>query len=286
MSPSSAVPFESPATLERTFVLPNAGEVKGMGIPVGVTLIVGGGYNGKSTLLDALEKGVYNQIKGDGREFVVTTPYAAKLRGEDGRSISNVDISPFINNLPMSKNTNDFSTENASGSTSQSANLMEAVEAGADTLLIDEDSSCTNFMYRDGLMAQLVPSEKEPITTFLCRIQELYAVRKISTIIALGSCGEYFRVADTVICMDAYKPLDLTNSVQGLLKGQQQIWKPPYSCDYKMHRFPIPASFPPTGHNTKVVARRLQSAQYGSIDVDVSAVEQLVEVSWFSVLRS
>lgn len=130
MDASKAVPFKSPPSMEKTIELPNAGKVTGMGIREGVTLIIGGGYNGKSTMLDAIENGVYNQIPGDGRELVVCTANAMKLRGEDGRSISNVDISPFINDLPMGKSTKDFSTENASGSTSQAANLMEAVEAG------------------------------------------------------------------------------------------------------------------------------------------------------------
>ena len=130
MDAAKAVPFKSPPSLEVAVTLPNAGEVKGMGVREGITLIIGGGYNGKSTLLDAIEKGVYNQIYGDGRERVVSTAHAMKLRGEDGRAISNVDISPFINDLPMDKSTKDFSTENASGSTSQAANLMEAIEAG------------------------------------------------------------------------------------------------------------------------------------------------------------
>ena len=101
-----------------------------MGIRKGITLIVGGGYHGKSTLLKALEAGVYNHIAGDGREFVITDDTAFKLRAEDGRSITGVDISPFIKNLPNKKDTVHFSTEDASGSTSQAANLMEALESG------------------------------------------------------------------------------------------------------------------------------------------------------------
>lgn len=74
-----------------------------MGIPEGVTLIVGGGFHGKSTLLQALERGVYHHIAGDGREMVITRQDAVKVRAEDGRNIEKVNISAFINNLPAKK---------------------------------------------------------------------------------------------------------------------------------------------------------------------------------------
>ena len=151
-----AVPFQSPQSLKVTLELPNKGKITGMGIPRGITLFVGGGYHGKSTILQALQNGVYNHIKGDGRELVITDNTAVKLRAEDGRSIANVDISPFIGNLPNKRDTAHFSTEDASGSTSQAANLMEAVEAGSSLLLIDEDTSATNFMIRDQLMQEVI----------------------------------------------------------------------------------------------------------------------------------
>lgn len=156
-----AVPFESPESMEVELTLPHKGKIKGMGIPEGITLIVGGGYHGKSTLLKALELGVYNHIKGDGREYVITDHTAMKIRAEDGRAVSHVNISPFINNLPNGKDTVDFSTEDASGSTSQAANVVEAVNAGAKALLIDEDTSATNFMVRDELMQSVIAKDKE-----------------------------------------------------------------------------------------------------------------------------
>lgn len=162
-----AVPFESPESMEVELTLPHKGKIKGMGIPRGITLIVGGGYHGKSTLLKALELGVYNHIKGDGREYVITDATAMKIRAEDGRAVSHVNISPFINNLPNGKDTVDFSTEDASGSTSQAANVVEAVNSGAKALLIDEDTSATNFMVRDELMQSVIAKDKEPITPFI-----------------------------------------------------------------------------------------------------------------------
>lgn len=209
-----AVPFQSPRSLEVTLELPNLGSVTGMGIRQGITLVAGGGYHGKSTLLKALELGVYNHIAGDGREYVITDDTAVKIRAEDGRSIKHTDISMFINNLPNKKDTVRFCTENASGSTSQAANVVEAMEAGAQTLLIDEDTSATNFMIRDELMQRVVNRDSEPITPFIDRVQELYEKYGISTVLVAGSSGSYFHKADCIIQMDHYLPKDITESAR------------------------------------------------------------------------
>lgn len=209
-----AVPFSSPETLRRTFSLPHAGEVSGMAIPQGVTLIVGGGYHGKSTLLDALQNGVYDHVAGDGREFVLADRTAVKLRAEDGRAVRSVDISAFINDLPNGKGTRSFSADDASGSTSQAAAVAEGLEAGTRLFLIDEDTSAANFMVRDDLMQRVVAREKEPITPFVERVCDLYEVAGASTILVAGSSGAFFSVADTVIQMDAYRPVDITTRVR------------------------------------------------------------------------
>ncbi len=214
-----AVPFRTPDSLKVTLKLPNRGEVSGMGIKKGVTLFVGGGYHGKSTILQALQNGVYNHISGDGRELVITDRTAVKLRAEDGRSIANVDISPFIRNLPSKRDTAHFSTEDASGSTSQAANLMEGVEAGSSLFLIDEDTSATNFMIRDQLMQEVISAGEEPITPFICRVNSLYRDLDISSIIVAGSSGSYFHVADTVIQMKEYVPYDITEKAKKAAKG-------------------------------------------------------------------
>lgn len=207
----NAVPFTSPNSMEVTLELPYHGNLTGMGIKRGITLIVGGGYHGKSTLLKALELGVYNHIAGDGREYVITDDSAMKIRAEDGRSIKQVDISMFINNLPNRKDTVHFCTEDASGSTSQAANVVEAMETGANLLLIDEDTSATNFMIRDELMQRVVHRKSEPITPFIDRVQELSNNHKISTILVAGSSGSYFHKADQIIQMDHYLPKDITD---------------------------------------------------------------------------
>ena len=213
-----AVPFCSPKSMEVAMELPYRGKISGMGIPRGVTLIVGGGYHGKSTLLKALETGVYPHIAGDGREYVVTDAAAMKIRAEDGRSIRHTDISMFINDLPNKKNTKNFSTPDASGSTSQAAAVIESWESGSRVFLIDEDTSATNFMLRDELMQQIISRDKEPITPFIERARDLYEKAGISTIMVAGSSGAYFYIADTIIQMDCYRPVDITAATKEACK--------------------------------------------------------------------
>ena len=215
-----AVPFQSPKTMETTMDLPHRGVINGMGIPKGITLIVGGGYHGKSTLLKALEQGIYNHIAGDGREYVIMENSAVKIRAEDGRGVAHVNISPFINNLPNGKDTSDFSTEDASGSTSQAANVAEAVQSGAETLLIDEDTCATNFMVRDALMQSVVSGDQEPITPFTLQARELYEKEGISVILVAGSSGSYFYIADQILQMDCYQTFDITEKVHAVIEKE------------------------------------------------------------------
>jgi predicted ABC-class ATPase len=211
---NETIPFRSPTTLRREIELPNAGSIGGMGIEPGVTLVVGGGFHGKSTLLRALENGVYNHRPGDGRERVVTRADAVKIRAEDGRSVTGVDISGFIDGLPFGRDTHRFSSSNASGSTSQAAAIVEALEAGARTLLVDEDTSATNFMIRDRRMQLLVPPDREPITPFVDRVRELHARRGVSCVLVIGGSGDYLDVADTVVRMVDYLPEDATEEAR------------------------------------------------------------------------
>lgn len=212
-----AIEFQSPESMEISIDLPFGNSIRGMGIPEGVTLIIGGGYHGKSTLLQALEQGVYNHVKGDGREYVITRADALKLRAEDGRAVSHLDLSLFIHDLPNGKDTHCFSTEDASGSTSQAAGVLEGIEAETSCFLIDEDTSATNFLVRDAFMQRVVSGDQEPITPFIARVRDLYEKEGISTILVAGSSGAFFHVADTIIQMDAYRPKDVKMSVEALL---------------------------------------------------------------------
>ena len=279
-----ALPFQSPDSLRCEINLPNAGTVSGMGIPVGVTLIVGGGFHGKSTLLHAIERGVYNHIPGDGREKVVTDPGAVKVRAEDGRAISKVNISPFIDRLPFNRDTVAFTTENASGSTSQAANIIEALECQAKVLLIDEDTSATNFMIRDERMQALVAQEKEPITPLVARIRELYAEYGISTIIVMGGSGDYFDVADTVIMMDCYEPRNVTNEARALSHELRintlDKTAPLAKFSLTSNRKPGAATLDPSRKNrdVKIDTKDLSTILYGEHRIDLSLVEQLIDL--------
>lgn len=277
--------FISPKELEVEFNTPNRGIIKGMGIPKGITLIVGGGYHGKSTLLRALELGIYNHIEGDGREFVITEDTALKVRAEDERAITKTDISLFINNLPNGKDTKNFYTENASGSTSQAANIVEGIEAGAKIFLIDEDTSATNFMIRDTIMQQLVAKEKEPITPYIDVAKSLYNKLGISTILVAGSCGDFFDIADLVIQMDNYEPFEVTEKAKALSKGKVNHDKD-INIDLDFQRILQKGTieFGPKG--VKIKSLGVDGISINKENIDLRAVEQIVDSEQLNTIGS
>jgi predicted ABC-class ATPase len=246
-------------------------------------LIVGGGYHGKSTLLDALQRGVYPHVPGDGREYVVTNPGAVKIRAEDGRSIQNVDISPFISNLPRGRSSDRFSSDDASGSTSQAANIVEAVEVGARVLLLDEDTSATNFMVRDARMQALVHKEHEPITPFLDRVRELSESQEVSTVVVMGGCGDYFDVADHVIMMRDYLPIDATTDAAVVAADHptSRLAETPSPLVFVSRPAPHPDSFDPSRgrKQVKIDAPAVDEIRFGRNTIDLRGVEQLVDRS-------
>lgn len=277
---TKAVPFQAPESLRVIFDRPNHGTISGMGIPQGITLIVGGGYHGKSTLLRAIALGIYNHVPGDGREGLVTAPTAMKIRAEDGRSVAGVNISPFINHLPHGRSTNHFSTENASGSTSQAANIMEALELGATVLLIDEDTSATNFMIRDRRMQALIAKDREPITPFIDKIRQLYLEWEVSTILVMGGSGDYFDVADTVIAMSDFQPQDVTQQAKAIATKFATYRMAEGGTRFGIIAPRIPSLTRPEGwgdRSPRLKVREGDELVFGSEAVDVSAVEQLVD---------
>ncbi|SHJ73115.1 Predicted ATPase of the ABC class [Malonomonas rubra DSM 5091] len=273
---SSAVPTASPGSLRKSFTLPNRGAVAGMAIPPGVTLIVGGGFHGKSTLLQALELGIYNQVPGDGRELVATIPSAVKIRAEDHRVINKVDISPFIGTLPGNRATDQFSTDNASGSTSQAANIIEALECGCNCLLIDEDTSATNFMIRDARMQQLVPDTQEPITPLQHRVRQLYQQEGVSSIIVCGGSGDYLSVADTVIMLDNYHLQDVSAQAKRLAGPAPKSADERSLRPAKLRQVSLAVSGR-EGREAKIQVREKRLLDYGRKRIDLSKVEQLVD---------
>ena len=281
------IPFVSPKSMEVTLDLPHHGPLSGMGIRKGITLIVGGGYHGKSTLLEALELGVYNHIAGDGREYVITDDSALKIRAEDGRSIKKTDISMFINNLPNKKDTRAFYSEDASGSTSQAANVIEGMESGAKVFLIDEDTCATNFMIRDELMQRVVCREEEPITPFIERARFLYEKCGISSILVAGSSGAYFYIADTILQMDRYVPKDITEfakkeagqyaSAAAAVQGRPAVQKLPDPALPSFQRVPTCNMALRRDDRLKTRTRGTDDVQLGHENIDLRYLEQLAD---------
>ncbi|KAJ2849297.1 hypothetical protein IWW36_002734 [Coemansia brasiliensis] len=305
--------FQSPSEMQVSFELPNQGVVSGMGIRQGVTLICGGGFNGKSTLLQAIERGVYNHVPGDGRELVVTDGAATKIKAEEGRFICKTNIRPFINNLPLGKDASAFSTSNASGSTSMAASIQEAIEINATALLFDEDTCATNFLVRDGRMQRLVSQESEPITPLISRVRELWETKGISSILVIGGCGDYLDVADTVISMHEYAPSDVTTKAKDIAKSMPVSIEDPQTeigptinrfvsvpKELTAHKSPktkgfsivfspsskLPGSFANATPKTNAETEEAKGEPEDSPELDLTALDQLVSVSQTRTIAS
>jgi len=273
-----AVEFISPSEDAVTLSLPGGRTITGLGIRKGITLIVGGGYHGKSTLLKALERGIYNHVPGDGREYVITEDTAMKLRSEDGRSVKQVDVSAFIRNLPSKRDTKCFSTEDASGSTSQAACTVEAILSGSKTLLIDEDTSATNFMVRDALMQKVIHSGEEPIIPFLSRMRQLYEELGISTILVAGSSGAFFEVSDLILQMKEYKPIDVTIKAKEAAEAtSEKIETPDKFVISADQRIPSPNREVTESRKVKVRGNGTDAVSINHESVELRFVEQVVD---------
>jgi predicted ABC-class ATPase len=279
---AGGLPLEVPGSLAVELDAPHAGRLRGLGIPTGVTLIVGGGYHGKSTLLDALARSVYDHVPGDGRERCVTVAGAVAIRSEDGRAVHGVDLRPFISTLPLGRATDRFESDDASGSTSQAAAIVEALEVGAEALLIDEDTAATNFMIRDARMRRLVPPELEPITPYLDRVRQLAEERKVSSVLVVGGAGDYLDVADTVIQMQSYRPHDVTrraHEVARELPLGEAAPRPPGAWSPPAARVPDPRSLDPSrGRRAERVRTvKTRAIEFGTEEIDVSLLAQLTD---------
>ena len=273
---TGAVPLRAPEPLAAVVELPHTGRVRGTAIGSGVTVIVGGGYHGKSTLLAAIERGVYPHVPGDGRELVATVPDAVKVRAADGRAVTGVDLSPFISHLPGGRDTTAFTTKNASGSTSQAASIIEAIEAGASALLLDEDTSATNLLIRDARMRALVADEREPITPFVDRVGALSA-SGVSTVMVMGGSGDYLDVADRVVLMDSYALRDATTEAAAVAAAQPRVSTALSQWPTAGARVPLPS--PPRDRRgpVRTRSRGLTQVTLDREDIDVADVSGIVD---------
>lgn len=291
MAKETAIPFQSPESLLATVELPHPPDsarpeerrLSGMLVRKGVTLIAGGGYHGKSTLLRALERGVFPHVPGDGREYVVTDPDAVKIRAEDRRRVEKVDVLGFISGLPNGQRTDAFCTEEASGSTSQAAAILQSIEAGATALLVDEDTSATNLMVRDARMQALVAKAHEPITPLIDRVGELFERHGVSTILVMGGSGDYFESAHQVILLREYRADDATADAKKTaaalpVKRQNEA---PAPLEVPPGRSPDRASLDPSRgrKRIRIDAPNLSEIRFGQETIDLRAVEQLVDRS-------
>lgn len=274
---SGAVPLSAPDSLAETVELPHAGTVRGTAIPTGVTVIVGGGYHGKSTLLNAIERGVYPHLPGDGRELVATLPNAVKVRAADGRAVTGVDLTPFISHLPGDRDTTSFTTKNASGSTSQAASLIEAVEAGADMVLLDEDTSATNLLIRDSRMRSLVADEREPITPFVDRVGALSRSRGVSTVMVMGGSGDYLDVADLVLLMDDYTLHDATARAREVVAAQPRANTELKDFPVVLDRVPLPAPARTRRGPVRTRSRGTEALVLDREEIDISDISGVVD---------
>ena len=265
---TDAIPFHSPESLQVSIEV-NGIELTGMGIPEGVTVIVGGGFHGKSTLLNALQRGHLDHVPGDGRERVVSVPDTVKVRAEDGRRVCDVDISPFLKGLPRNRSTRPFATEDASGSTSQAAAIVEAIEVGASVLLVDEDTSATNLLFCDPRMRLLIDASAEPITPFVARVRQLFNEIGVSTVIVIGGVADYLGVADTVVGMVNFEPHDLTVQARAVVPTDLAN---PGPLELSLERRPLAVGLAPG----KMKARDHRRIQYGDHDVDLVGVETIL----------
>ncbi|GJL77523.1 MAG: ATPase [Nitrospinaceae bacterium] len=276
------IEFEAPEGLSEVVDLPHSGRVAGMPIPRGITLVVGGGFHGKSTLLRALQHAVYPHVAGDGRERVATLNSAVKIRAEDGRAVRGVDVSGFMNRLPGVESTQNFSTQFASGSTSQAVNILEALEAGSGFLLLDEDTCATNFMIRDARMQALTAADKEPITPFIDRVGEIHDRLGISTLLVMGGSGDYFSPAHQVIAMEAFKPRLVTSEAKRIAQdarpGQRRNETSfPFQQVVSRRIDPKILNFRRGRKDCVIQTQGLLALTFGVTEVDTRYVEQLVE---------
>lgn len=283
----NAIPFKSPEELRQTITLPYeyAGktQITGMLLPQGIHLITGGGYHGKSTLLQAISNGVYCNIPGDGRELVICDDTATHIKAEEGRSVCGVDIRCLISNLPGNKASDYFYSKDASGSTSQAASIVEAMESGSTVLLMDEDTSATNLLIRDARMQSLVEKKWEPITPLIDRIQQFYQKFGISTILIIGGCGDYLEIADLVLKMEEYQIKNVTEKAQQIVKKYEnrRIIEDLAPLNQLNRRQIQHESIDPSRgkYNVKVDSTGIKILKFGNHEVDLRGLEQITDPS-------
>ena len=256
-----------------------------MAIKEGITIITGGGFHGKSTLLKVIAAGVYPHIPGDGRERIVTRKDAVTVKSEEGRSVRQVNINSFIKDLPGGTKTTCFSTDNASGSTSQASGIVESLEAGSRLLLFDEDSCATNFLVRDDLIQKIVPPDREPIKPLYDAARSLWEIYGVSSIMVIGGLGIFLKKADRVLHIDEYRCYDITKKVRSVVGFDRDTKE--YYYNNSNHRKIDPNNFNPLYINERLnksqpvrikpLRKDPKKLEYGMDLIDITNIDQLKE---------
>lgn len=274
--------LEVASELEVEVSTPNAGRVRGLTIPVGVTLIIGDNYSGRSELINALAAGIYNHIPNDGREQVISVPDAVHIVAESGRSIQKVDISPFLLTSRTGESTKEFSSSCATPAESQMAGVTEALHVGAQALFFDESSSDPTFLAMDSRVTRLSDTWGGGMASLSDRARQIADDLRVSVVVGACACAaEFIPIADTILLIDNYRVVDITKKARELDLAKPTRFP---RCDLPTpndsYRWVIPSSLDPSlGREEAVIQTngRLQLL-FGRHIVDLSAVPQIADV--------
>ena len=273
-------PVEIDETLVEEVEVPHGGAIRGLAIPNGLTLILGESNSGRVDIMDAIAQGIYNHVPGDGREHVVTVADAVNIRSEVGRSIQQVDISPFASSLADGGNPAAYSAKSAGSFTSQAASTVEALEAGARVLLFDEHSSSSTFLSSDTRVSSLLGESSR--NTMAARARQMVDELGISMIVAGSSLiAEFIPIADKVLKVENFCVSDITEQAKALdiVPSTPADGSVNLSSMLSRSRWAMPSSIDPSiGREDLVIETEdADFLQFGRSIVDLDAIRQIAD---------
>ncbi len=273
------IPLEVDDSLIDEVEVPHAGTVRGLGIPHGLTLILGESNGGRVDLTEAIAQGIYNHVPGDGRESVVTVADAVAIHSEAGRSIQQVDISAFATELLDGGNPASYSCKSAGSFSSQAASTVEALEAGARVLLYDEHSSSSTFLSSDTRVSPLLG--KSIRNSLASRARQMVDELGISIVVAGSSLvAEFIPIADKILRVENYRVSDITEEAKELdIVPSVADSSVNLSSMLSRSRWVMPSSIDPSIGREDIVihADEEDFLQFGRSIVDLGALKQICD---------
>jgi predicted ABC-class ATPase len=275
----------TPLTMDESLLVdvdtPNAGTVKGLGVPTGVTLIVGDEYSSRAALMRAIASGIYNHVPGDGREQVITVPDAVHVAAETGRSIQKVDISSMIP-AQSGVRSDAFSAEQADACSAQAAAMVEALEVGARALLFDESESSAAFLTQDTRLMGLMPEAGARVTPLSARARQLADDLGVSIIVAgSASVAEFIPVADTILKIEAGRVSDVTDAAKKMDLNQLVTDSElvDVSSLVEKNRWVVPTSIDASAgpHDQMIKAEAVDLLQFGRSVIQLRNTSQIAD---------